>query len=255
MCSGRAPALALLWRLGCLSATVLVGLARAVAAIDADTIVQKADEVRNPAPSYVMDVEITVERPGEPPTTARYVVSTKNRVKSLIKFTSPATEKGKAMLMVNHDMWFYTPTVSRPIRISPLQRLIGQVSNADVARTNYSGGYVATLVGSSRLDGRDCHVLDLQAKDDKVSYHRIRYWVEKETYRPVKAEFYALSDLLLKTAYFRDLGMVHGMLRPRELLIRDPTKRGHFSLIRYSNSRIVTLSDGLFRREALRSLR
>ncbi len=227
---------------------------RAIAAPDADGIVALSDEVRNPASAYVMDVGITAEQPGERPIVAGYEVSIKGRDRSLVRFTRPASDKGKLLLMVKNDMWYYVPTVSRPIRISPLQRLLGQVANADVARTNYSVDYRASLVGTEDVDGRPCHVLDLSALDDQVGYHRIRHWVDVQTYQPVRSDFYAVSNVLLKTARFGDLALVHGRMRPRELVVRDATKREHVSVIRYSNIRIVSLADTLFRQESLRTL-
>lgn len=224
------------------------------AAPDAETIVRRSDEVRNPSSSYVMDVGITVEQPGERPITAGLEVSIKGRDKSLVRFTHPASDKGKLLLMVKNDMWYFVPSVSRPIRISPLQRLLGQVANADIARTNYSEDYRASLVGTEDLEGRSCYVLDLSAVDDQVGYHRIRHWVAVETYQPMRSDFYAVSNAVLKTARFGDLALVHGRMRPRELVVRDATKRNHFSVIRYSNIRIVTLADTLFRQESLRSL-
>ena len=38
--------------------------------------------------------------------------------------------------MLGDDMWVYLPDTSRPIRITPLERLSGDASNGDVARTN-----------------------------------------------------------------------------------------------------------------------
>ena len=224
------------------------------AAPEAETIVRLSDEVRNPSSSYVMDVGITVEQPGERPVIAAFEVSIKGKDKSLVRFTRPPSDKGKLLLLVKNDMWYYVPTVSRPIRISPLQRLLGQVANADIARTNYSEDYRATLVGTEELDGRTCYVLELTAIDDQVGYHRIRHWVAVGTYQPLRSDFYAVSSVLLKTARFGDFATVHGRMRPRELVVRDATKRDHFSVIRYSNIRLVTLADTLFRPESLRSL-
>jgi outer membrane lipoprotein-sorting protein len=220
---------------------------------DPRTIVENADRIRNIAPSYVMDVEVATQRPGRPTATARYEVFDKDKVKSLVKFKAPASEKGKALLMVNQDMWIYIPTTSRPIRLSPLQRLVGDVANGDIARTNYGDDYLPVLVGEERYDGKDCHLLELTAKNGGISYHRIRYWVEKETYHPVRAEFYTLSNKLLKTGDFH-YSVLRGVPRVTELIIRDPTHEGHQSIVHYSNFRVVGLSDDLFRQESLRNL-
>lgn len=99
-------------------------------------------------------------------------------------------------------MWLTRPGLSKPIPISPRQRLSGEASNGDIAATNYAGDYEAKLAGEEMVDGETCHVLELTARNKRATYDRVRYWVSAKREIGVKAEFYSLSGKLLKTARF-----------------------------------------------------
>src|SRR5258707_7495329 len=108
---------------------------------DAASVLARADVFRNPIPSFSVDVELKSVTPDGKSNTSRFRVYGKGADRSIVEFTYPQTEKGKYLLMLRDAMWIYMPTASRPIRISPLQRLMGQASNGDVARTNFATGY------------------------------------------------------------------------------------------------------------------
>ena len=52
--------------------------------------------------------------------------------------------------MLGDDMWVYLPDTSRPVRITPLERLSGDASNGDVARTNYAVDYSPSIFAPRR---------------------------------------------------------------------------------------------------------
>jgi len=43
----------------------------------------------------------------------------------------------------------------------------------------------------------------------------VRYWVRQKDFRPHKADFYSISDRLLKSCNFEDFRNLGGQLRPR----------------------------------------
>src|SRR5207302_1397216 len=135
---------------------------------DASSVLARADVFRNPISSFSVDVELTSVTPDGTSNTSRFRVYGKGADRSIVEFTYPQTEKGKYLLMLRDAMWIYMPTASRPIRISPLQRLLGQASNGDVARTNFSTDYDAKSV----VEDGDAYVLELVAKDPAVAYNR-----------------------------------------------------------------------------------
>lgn len=122
---------------------------------------------------------------------------------NLMEIQSPAKARGRKILMRKNNMWFSSPKVSKPVPISPRQRLSGQASYGDVAATDYVRDYTATLLGTDTVEGETCYVLDLAAANQSVTYDRIKYWVAQTSGLGVKAEFYTVSGKLIKAARFQ----------------------------------------------------
>jgi hypothetical protein len=156
--------------------------------------------------------------------------------------------------MKGRDLWLYLPKVSQPVRLSMAQRLAGQVANGDIARANFSGDYNAKLVRTESAGGERFYVLDLLAVDRRVTYHRVRYWVRQGDFRPHKAEFYSLSDRLLKTCRYEQFRTMAGRTRPSRLVLVDALNKGFESTMDYSDMKLRQLPDQVFTKEYLRRL-
>ncbi len=221
---------------------------------DATEIVRKADLVRAPVESFIWDVTITTYEGSKAPTVNGFEVYVKGSNRSFVKFVAPARNVGRSLLYLDRDLWIYLPDAGKPVRIPLSQRLVGQVANGDVARTNYAGDYTATLAGSERVDGVDCYVLDLKAKSKEITYAAIKYWVAKETFHPTKAEFYAGTGTLLKTGTFEEYRESGGRLRPTRLTLVDAIRRDHKSTMDVSNLRIRELPDKYFNKTYMKTL-
>ena len=166
---------------------------------DAAKVLARSDQTRNPMESFAVDVELTSTAPDGSHETSKFRVYGKGSDRSVVEFTAPQTEKGKVMLMLRDAMWIYMPSASRPIRISPLQRLMGQASNGDVARTSFTIDYTA----KSAVEEGEAWVIELEAKDPALSYKRVRLWIDRASYEPQRADFYVASGKLLKRAHYR----------------------------------------------------
>src|SRR5438034_472130 len=125
-----------------ISASV-TALAATPGAPDAQELMRRSDAARNGYTSFVVRVKISSFETGKQDEEHLYSVSQKGTDKTHVEFLSPR-EKGRFLLMAGDDMWMYLPDTSRPIRITPLERLTGNASNGDVARTNYAVDYDPT---------------------------------------------------------------------------------------------------------------
>ncbi len=218
---------------------------------DAAAILKQVDAFRNPLESFALDVQLTSFR-NDSSETSGFRVYGQGSDKSLVEFRSPASEQGKYLLMLRDAMWMYMPNTSRPIRISPLQRLMGEASNGDVARTNYGIDYIPELAGEDEAGSRATYILDLKAKDPDLSYSRVKLWVAKKNFEPVKAEFYVVSGKLMKRAYFQELGMMNGSRIVTKIEIQDVVRPGHRTIMRYSNLHQKKLPEKMFNKNYLR---
>ncbi len=174
--------------------------------------------------------------------------------KSLIQFLAPKRIKGRAMLFEGRNLWIHIPKTRRPIRISPAQRLMGESSNGDVAATNFSEDYLATLLGEEVVEKKLCYHLMLKAVDRKITYHKIEYWVDKKTGKPVKSKHFAISGKLLKTAYYKAFINIGKQEKLHRLLLVNPILKGHHTWMIYSRYQKENLADSLFRKENLNRL-
>src|SRR5258708_9182601 len=80
-----------------------------------------------------------------------------------------------------------------------MQRLMGQASNGDVARTSFTVDYTATAA----TDDGAAWKIALAAKDPGVAYARVDLWVDKTSYELRHADFFVTSGNLIKRAHYR----------------------------------------------------
>ncbi len=221
---------------------------------DAAEVVKKADLIRAPTGSFIWNVTIVNDEPNKSPSTVGLQVFVKGNDKTFVKFVSPPRDVGRSLLSLGRDLWIFLPDAGKPVRIPLAQRLVGQVANGDIARTNYSGDYGATLVGSEKLDGIDCYVLDLKAKSKEVTYAAIRFWVAKPNFRPMKAEYFAGTGTLLKTGTFEEYKLVGGQVRPTRLVLVDAVRKGMKSTIDFGALEVRELPDKYFDKNYMKNL-
>ena len=217
-------------------------------------IVERADRIRFPQNGYQVNVKITSNSPGREPETREYEILSKGNERTVIRTLAPASDKGQVLLMRDHDLWIFMPSVSQPIRLSAAQRLTGQVANGDLARANFSGDYTATLVRTETIENETFNVLELKAVDRSVTYDRVVYWTSKNGDRPYKAEFYALSGRLLKTCRFQNYKETAGMVRPTRLVMEDALIEGAKSVLDYSDLKAKDIPERTFAKDNMRRL-
>jgi outer membrane lipoprotein-sorting protein len=234
----------LVFLIGFLLTCVLVGHA-APATPDAEALLKRSDEFRNGWPSYVVRVKITDYESGKSNEEHLYEVSQKGLDKTYVDFMSPR-EKGEHLLMLGDDMWIYLPDTSRPVRITPLERLSGDASNGDVARTNYAADYSSAYLRTEKAGMVECYVLELTAKRKGATYQRILYWLRAPDARPVKAEYFLTSGKQIKSATFDEFAPYNGKELLSRLTLYDEIRHNSHSVLEYSGAAPRSLPDKLF---------
>jgi outer membrane lipoprotein-sorting protein len=220
----------------------------------AQSILVKSDQIRFPRESFQVDVHINTTATDQPADMRKYRVLSKGNENSVVMTTEPASERGQIILMKGRDLWIFMPDISQPVRLSLSQRLTGQVANGDLARANFAGDYNATILRTDTIDGDKYYVLELTGVDRGVTYHKVLYWVRQSNFWPYRAEFYSLSDRLLKTARYEDFKMLLGKHRPTRLVMEDALRKGEQSVLEYSEMKLRDLPDKVFTKDYLRKL-
>ena len=251
----RSPEWGWALRTGSLVLVLLAGLTRGAAAGEADDIVRDADRFRRPAESFVWKITITSQEAKKAPSVDAFEVFVKGNGRSLVKFVAPPRNVGRSLLALGRDLWIYLPDAGKPVRIPFSQRLVGQVSNGDVARADYAGDYEASLAGEESVAGVACHVVELKAKTKDVTYAAVKYWVSKDGRRPVKAEFYAATGTLLKTGTFEAFKeVVAGRSLATRLTLVDGIRKDKVSVMDYGEVIVRDVPEKYFDKNAMKSL-
>ncbi len=217
-------------------------------------ILEKADQIRFPPKSFQVNVSIITSSPNHSDETWQYQVLSKGNKNSIVRITEPASERGQIMLMKDRDLWIFMPNISQPIRLSLSQRLTGQVANGDIARANFAGDYNPKLLRIEKIDSKNYYVLELTGVDKSVTYQKVIYWVQQSNYWPYRAEFYSLSNRLLKTSRYENFEMQLGQPRPTRLVMEDALREGEVSILKYSSMKLKNLPDKIFTKNYLKKL-
>ena len=208
--------LAITWALAALKIAVTMGLWQAATAHagppDVARLLQAADRYRQGgagtgagtnAENLQIETQVTtVNRDGSVDKERRYTVFAQAEHRSLVLMRSPA-EAGQKVLMLGDDFWLLLPGSARALRITAMQKLLGDASTGDIATLRWADDYSGTVVGEETCAaGQACLHLSLQAARKGLSYQRIELWLGKARHEPLAADLYLQSDKLAKQARF-----------------------------------------------------
>lgn len=171
-------------------------------------------------------------------------------VNAVVEALAPARNKGEIYLFNDRNMWFFKPSLKKPVAISARQKLSGQAANGDIASTHYSRDYTPTLEKTETVNGEKVHVLMLKAKANNLTYDQIRYWIADKSRKAIQAEFLTLQGETFKKANleYKNTVQAGGSLMPfvSRIEIVDAKNEKNKSVIRYKNPKLETQPDAIF---------
>lgn len=212
--------------------------------ITPEKILEKADNIRNPKNSFIMEVEVISYAEKD---TSVFEVFTKGKELTAIKTISPRMNKGRNLLMLEENMWAYIPNLKRAVRISLSQKLSGQAANGDISRMRWSGDYKATI---EKEDAKSW-TLFLTATKKGLTYDKIRATVEKKSFRPLQAEYLTVQGKVLKNAIFKNYKQLAGEVRPNTIEIIDSLDKNDKSTINILKMETKEISSSTFDKDNL----
>ncbi len=201
---------------------------------DAASLLKDADRTRTGDGAQRVETLVSVlNADGTPDKERRYTVFAQDDHRSLVLMRSPA-EQGQKVLMLGDDFWLLMPGSQRPMRITPMQKLLGDASTGDIATLSWAEDYSGRVVGAEACGepAQPCWHLSLTATRPGVSYQRIELWLGQARREPVRADLYVLSTKLAKQARFV---MEAGSRAPRvsEMWLQDQLTARKLTRVRY----------------------
>ena len=210
---------------------------------DANKLLKTVDEKLTPE-SYEAYRKIINQEPDGTKKEFIFYTVKKGRDKVAMLYLSPASEKGRATLRLEDNMWLYIPNVGKPIRITSMQSVTGGVfNNSDIMRLDYSAEYDATILEQSQTQ----YVLELKAKTKTVAYDKLKMWVAKKTMLVTKIECYSASKMLIKTLEFKEIkDFGGGIIRPSVIETHSPLQKGYKSIMIFAEMKLRKFPDEVF---------
>ncbi len=222
------------------SCLLWIGFGQA-AAQTADEILEAVDGYRRVAESFAMTIRMSDYEFAALKEQAEFVGFFSGTEKSVVGCIR-GKNKGMNVLMKGDKMWVSLPRSRRALRITPMQRLMGQAANGDVAKVAYSADYSGEIVTRRADEIR----LRLRASRPGATYQQVMLFVDPSDYRVRKAEFFLLSGKHLKTAYYLDMMVVDGRRVVRRIKIVDHGKEGAYTTMEYGDVRPVPVPEKYF---------
>ena len=204
------------------------------------SILKSLDEHSNNYKDYRSDTYIEAKEKGK--LTLVYEASIFRRKEDhrlMLLFTKPKTAQGVGYLKVDHNLWYYDPSVGKWEHVSDRER-IGKTNSrrSDYDESRLAADYDVVDGGEAKLGTRDTRVIKLRAKANlDLEFPVIKVWVDKKNNTLVKREDYSLSGRLYRTAYFtkwatlRDEGRNKTLWYAKEVRIYDEIEKDNQLLI------------------------
>ena len=176
--------------------------------------------------------------------------------KMLIEFTNPE-ERGQKIMRLEDEIYLYFPDAEETIRLQG-SALKESVMGSDFSYEDMTGErelidlYRPRLVGTITEGGRELYVLELEARERGVAYPRQKMWVDAERLVLARAEYFSLSQRLLKSLEVLETAEVAGKTVPVRLIMRDEMKKSSSTEFAVHDLRInEPLPRGIFSLESL----
>lgn len=139
--------------------------------------------------------------------------------KNVVVFHAPASIKGTRFLQVEYgdrddDQWIYLPALKKVRRIAAQEggkSFMGTDFSYDDMKRRKVETYHYEVLREEKLDGYDCYVIKMWAKDPSDSdYAYLLRWVPRDIWVPIKVELYNKRGELEKVGVSKRLKQVQG---------------------------------------------
>lgn len=182
---------------------LFVLLGTSIYAQDAKEIIQKMDD-KLQGDSNKSEMKMSIVRPKYTRTVA-FKNWSLGRDYFLTYVTAPSKDKGMVSMKYEKEMWSYTPSINRMIKLPPSMMSQGWMgsdyTNDDlVKQSSVVNDYEHTILGEETIDGRVCYKIQMIPNNDaNVVWGKIVTWIDKEKYINLKSEYYDEEAFLVRT--------------------------------------------------------
>lgn len=207
-------------------------------------------------------VESTQQKTGEGVKTTEMIYYRRDSDESfLIILTAPEVEKGNGYLKQGDNMWMYRRNTRSFQHIGRDENIAGTGAQAedfenkklyDLYKPVVKNG--KEVLSETKLGDKAVYQFELTAKTEDVSYPKQIYWIEKESYLPLKIQSYSLNGTLMETTYILKYTPIQGKYLFTKMIVVDEFEKGNKTIIELKNISLRKIDDKVFTKAYLENL-
>ena len=198
-------------------------------------LLERYDKLMGPA-SFEATTEMKAHREDDSERTYKMTMLKSGPEKFRAGFLEPSSAKGQEILRVGDNFWVYMPNLKRSLRMAARDSFMGgDFNNADVLRVNYAADYVPTIAE----DTAEHWLIECKAKSHTVAYDKVKLWLHKGDYMPLKAQYFASSGAMIRSAEFKDVKDFGGLKRPSIISMRNELVPARWSEMKTVEMKLV----------------
>ncbi len=202
---------------------------------DATAIIKKMDD-KLQGNSNKSEMKMSIVRPKYTRT-----ISFKNwslgREYFMTYITAPAKDKGQVFMKYHTEMWNYTPSINRMIKLPPSMMSQGWMgsdySNDDlVKQSSVVEDYAHRILGTEEVAGVSCYKIEMLPKPaSNIVWGKVLVWVDKDRFISLKSEYYDMEDYLVRTELGKEVKTFDGRDLPSIIEIIPEEEPDHKTVI------------------------
>lgn len=231
-----------------LAALALMPLA-ALTNSEAVAILEKIDKMSNfEGTDFAAQMSLVSEDPEsgiEKTTVQQYRRDSEDMFLMLIQ--EPLVKKGQGYLMVEDNLWFYDPESRKFSHTSLKDQFNGSdANNSDFNASSVAEDYDVVSVEETKLGKYEVYLMEIQAKNDEVTYPTQKLWVTRTSSLVLKTEDYSAGGRLMRSSFYPSYGKAGDNVIPTKMIFVDELIEGKKTTITISDISTAAIPDSVF---------
>lgn len=205
---------------------------------------------------YSAVVDLVSQKPGENPSTTQVKIFRRDEHDQIvILFLKPDAKKGEGVLKIDDNVWLYDPETGNYSHSTMKDNVNDtDAKNSDFKKYSYADDYDVEKAEAGKLGAFQTWVISLVAKNNEVSYERIRLTVRQDKPLPLKEEDFSVNDKPMRTVYYLPTYIQAGdKLIPAKIKYVDEINKGDQTVETLSDVYVGKLDDKYFQKTFLES--
>ncbi len=181
---------------------------------------------------------------------------------SISTFLKPADVAGTSFLQLTYDeigkdddQWLYLPSLKKVRRITSSSKgdyFMGTEFTYDDMGDRKPEEDNHKLLGTEDINGRQCYKVLSTPKEEDYMYSKKIQWIDKDTYLPLKVEFYDEDEELLKVMTTSDPVMIDNIWVTKDIDMKN-VQKGRETRIKSKDMKFnLPIKDSIFTQRTLK---